>query len=246
MDPRAKFDAILALKDNCGPALENWANLTHGAKVNIICAFIRRIEATAIDDNGLNLVILWRDDSSDEALVVRQSNRTDGWLRADVARLIQLVDSGASQVEIAATFPTRRWEHIRRRYNVECPDKPLYVDPQPIQYLETYNAYLQRISNEKVRATTGERWTTSDKTLLQDLIDKGARADQIASAFPTRKWVLIRTQIKKLHGKGVVISGAGQLKRDETFTDYLARTGKSADEYDLTVLGVTSIIHYSA
>jgi hypothetical protein len=243
-DERAKFDAILALKDNCGPSLENWPNLAHGAKVNIVCAFIRRIEATAIDDNGLNLVIFWRDDSSDEALVVRQSNGADGWLHADVTQLIQLVDSGASQVEIAAAFPTRRWEHIRRRYNAERPDNPLYVDPQPIQYLETYNAYLQRISNEKVRATRGERWTTSDKMLLQDLVDKGARADQIASAFPTRRWVLIRTQIKKLCGKGVVISGAGELRRDETFADYLTRTGKSADEYDLTVLGVTSIIHY--
>ena len=81
---------------------------------------------------------------------------------------------------------------------------------------------------------------------MLQLVDAGANAPQLASAFPTRKWVLLRTKIKKLRGKGINIPGAGEIGRDEVFADFLARTGKSADEYDLTVLGATSNPNYPA
>jgi hypothetical protein len=51
-------------------------------------------------------------------------------------------------------------------------------------------------------------------------MDKGANQVQMAEAYPTRKWVLIRLKIKKLRGKNVVIPGVGQIKRNETIRDY--------------------------
>ncbi len=240
-DERAKFDAILALKDNCGPALDNWPNLTHGEKVNIIRAFIRQIEATAIDDNGLELDIMWRDDSHDKVLVVRQTNGTDGWLQSDVMLLRHLVDGGASQIEIAAAFPARRWEHIRRRYSEERPNSRLYFDPQPIQYLESYQMYLKRIGQEKKKATSGDRWATEDEKLLLELLDMGATQVQISFASPMRKWWRIRHHITVMRGKGVVIPEVGVVLRDETFADFLTRIGMSEEEYIVTVQGTTSL-----
>ena len=239
-DERAKFDAILALKDNCGPALDNWPNLTHGEKVNIIRAFIRQIEATAIDDNGLELDIMWRDDSHDKVLVVRQTNGTDGWLQSDVMLLRHLVDGGASQIEIAAAFPARRWEHIRRRYSEERPNSRLYFDPQPIQYLESYQMYLKRIGQEKKKATSGDRWATEDEKLLLELLDMGATQVQISFASPMRKWWRIR-HITVMRGKAVVIPEVGVVLRDETFADFLTRIGMSEEEYIVTVQGTTSL-----
>jgi hypothetical protein len=120
----------------------------------------------------------------------------------------------------------------------------LYFDPQPIQYLETYDAYAKRISQEKKSATTGDRWTTEDEALLLELLDAGATQIQLSYAFPTRRWWLIRHHIKVMRGKGIKIPEIGLIQRNETFADYLARIGMTEDEYTVTVLNTTSSQNY--
>src|SRR5206468_557685 len=115
-----------------------------------------------------------------------------------------------------------------------------YFDPQPIQYLETYDAYAKRISQEKKTATSGDRWTTEDEALLLELLDAGATQVQLSYAFPTRRWWLIRHHIKVMRGKGISIPEVGVVQRNETFADYLARIGMTEEEYTVTVLNTTS------
>jgi len=238
-DEKAKFEAVIALKENIGPALENWEQMKRDEQISVLRAFIQRIEATAIDDNGLQLAVLWRDGSRDETLVVRECNGRD-WLRSELEQLFQLIESGASQIEISAAFPDRTWDQIRRRYCKERGVGALKVKPKPIKDAETYEMYLERCKAPKpTRAGDGDRWSDEDVQHLLELLDSGATAVELAAAFPTRRWVMLRTKIKRLRGKGIRIEKAGEIGRDETFYDYLARTGQSTDEYDVSVRGIT-------
>lgn len=241
-DEKAKFQAVIDLRENIGPALQNWTNMTRDEKIHVLRAFIDHVEATPIDDNGLVLEIVWRDTSRDKTLVIRQTNGVDGWLKTEVDKLLQMVDAGASQIEIAASFPNRRWEYIRKRYEAERPGQNLYFDPQPIPYLESYEMYIERKNGEDKpkAAKSGDRWSNHDERILLELLDSGATQVQLAHAFPTRRWWRIRHHITLLRGKGVVIPEVGNIQRNETFGDYLARIGMSEDEYTVTVTGSTS------
>jgi hypothetical protein len=190
------------------------------------------------------LAVVWRDGSRDKTLVVRECNGRD-WLRSELEQLFQLIESGASQIEISAAFPDRTWDQIRRRYCKERGIGALKVKPKPIKDAETYEMYLERSKSPKPTcAGDGDRWSDEDIQHLLEVLDAGATAVELASAFPTRCWVMLRTKIKRLRGKGMRIEKAGEIGRDETFYDYLARTGQSADEYDVSVRSITEITSY--
>jgi len=87
--------------------------------------------------------------------------------------------------------------------------------------------YVERISNQEQPklAKSGDRWSTDDERLLLEMLNAGATQVQLAHAFPTRHWWRIRYHITIRRGKGVVIPEVGNIQRNETFGDYLARMG---------------------
>jgi len=150
----------------------------------------------------LQLSAVWRDESRDETLVVRHSNGRD-WLREELDKLIEMVSASTSQIEIAAAFPDRTWDQIRRRYDSEMDSERLKIKPKPIKDAETYGMYLARLDALKPTiAGDGDHWSDKDVRFLLELVDAGATAVQLASAFPARCWVLLRLKITRLLGKG--------------------------------------------
>jgi hypothetical protein len=225
------LQTIALLKESCLPALENWDNLKREEKRVVLQAFAQRIEATPIDDNGLRLVIYWRDESQDEILLASRyqngQRSSRDWLHSEIEQLIALVDNGASQAEIAAAFPDRNWRSIRYRiWKMRGKGAVEHIDPKPINDNETYGKYLERISDTSIKqAGSGDRWTKEEECLLLDLVDSGAPQVQLAEAFPNRRWWRIRWKITCLRGKGVIVPEVGKIKRNETITDYRQRTG---------------------
>lgn len=241
------LEAMNRLKEDCLPALENWESLTYDEKRTILQAFMLQIEATPVDDNGLYLVIRWRDQTYDELVLASQTENTRRWLTVELDHLLALVDSGASQVEIARTFPDRTWEAIRHRMWKLRGVSSLTFDEKPIKDSETFEMYHERISGETYeRAGSGDRWTTADEKSLLELVDNGATQIELAEVFPARRWWRIRAKITQLRGKGLVIPGVGEIERNETIVDYRERTGQAEEEYTVSVRDMTSKKDYPA
>ena len=114
-DEARQMEAMYTLKQSCRPALENWPNQTRDEKRVVLGAFITQIEAIPIDGHGLQLVIHWRDGSSNEVTLPRQATRGNDWLPSETLRLFELLDGGAPQIEIAREFPDRKWKDIRNK-----------------------------------------------------------------------------------------------------------------------------------
>jgi len=140
-----QVEKLHTYRKTCGPVLENWECLTDEEKRATITAFVSRIEATPTEGQGIQLNVRWRDSSCDELRIRRQSSTGMFWTPAEVERLHSLVVSGAKQVEIASTFPNRKWESIRQRYRRDMgKGKSLKIHPKPIRDKETYHDYYLR------------------------------------------------------------------------------------------------------
>lgn len=239
------LEAIKSLRENYQPALQNWDRLSRDEKRAILQAFILQIEATPIDDNGLRLVIYWRDQSHDELLLASQTDIAQDWLNDEIEQLLSMVDRNASQIEIAQLFPERTWEAIRHRVWKSRGAGGLNYDDKPIKDYETFEDYQQRIREATFeRAGSGDQWTQDSERVLLELLDNGATQVDLAKAFPDRRWWRIRWKITQLRGKGIRIPGVGEIKRNETFVDYLDRTGQPTDEYTVSVQDSTSPLDY--
>jgi hypothetical protein len=139
-----QLKAVYTLKKSYGPALENWPNLSREEKRVILHAFIRQIEATPVEEHGLRLVTRWRDDSYDEITLPRQATNGTQWLPTETARLLELVDAGASQTEIAAEFPDRKWKYIHYKVWSLRGRSSLKFRPKLIKDSETHKDYIAR------------------------------------------------------------------------------------------------------
>ena len=126
------------------------------------------------------------------------------WLNEEVSLLIDLINNGATQIEIASTFRDRTWDGIRRKATKVMGKVLQGIDPKPIKDTETYEDYLERKDEGQKQADSGSRWSKTDVARLQELVEADASQVEISKAFPTRRWVYIRTKIKKLFGKIVI------------------------------------------
>lgn len=131
--------------------------------------------------------------------------------------------------EIASTFPSHTWEGIRRKATKVIRKVLQGIDPKPIMDTETYESCLKRKKKGLKPANSGSRWSKTDVQHLQEFVNSNAPQSEISKAFPERRWVYIRTKIKKLFGK-IVISDAGIVQCNETYSDYAKRIGLSEDE----------------
>ena len=140
-----QFEALKALKDQCGPVLENWPQMSREEKRVVLMAFIDQIEAYPLEGHGLNLVVRWKDKTSDEIALPRQATTGDNWLPEQTGFLLHLVEMGATQLKIARAFPDRKWTSIRMKYWRERGgSSELRLRPKPIRDQETYRDYLER------------------------------------------------------------------------------------------------------
>jgi hypothetical protein len=219
----------------CGPALENWDGLTIDQKRVILHSFIARIEATPLECQALHLIIYWRDEESDEIALPLTGSTFTAWLKREVDTLLALIDRGASQLEIAATFPNRTWDMIAQKVRYSRGRRTSFIKEQPIRGNETFAMYQKRTNGDlSYRARTGERWKNQEETLLLSLLDSQASQPEIAQAFPHRSWARIRAKIAQMRGKKLPICGMGEIQQDETFPMYKARKAQENGATEIT------------
>jgi hypothetical protein len=227
----AQLNALADLQGKCGPALENWPNLSADEQRSILHAFIDRIEVVPLEGQALRVILYWRDGTLEEAILARKGTTYTTWHKQEEITLQMLIHQGASQVEIAATFPYRTWEMIRQKYSSLKGGLIPLSGPQPIHDQETYEAYLQRIGDGTVpyQARAGERWNPKDVERLLQLLESGAAQLDIAAAFPHRNWKRIRAKISELRGSDFRLPGPRRLRSHETYELYRLRVASAND-----------------
>lgn len=142
-----QLEELYGLKEAYGPTLENWPNMTRNEKRVVLHAFINRIEATPVEGHGLYLRICWKDNTHDEITLPRQASTGTQWLPDETALLLELVETGRSEIEIAASFPERKWSLIYNKYLYET-GKGIKFKPKLIRYHETFTDFVERVGEE--------------------------------------------------------------------------------------------------
>ncbi|MBA3869513.1 MAG: recombinase family protein [Anaerolineae bacterium] len=228
-----RLESLASLREMCNPALASWDDMPREDKVVVIQSFMEQVKVTPLEGQAICLQIEWRDGSTDEVSLARQGTTYLQWLKTQEEHLFHLVDDGASQLEIAASFPNRTWDAIRQKVWAVRGKGSLQVSPLPITDTETYGDYLKRTNGGKTahKARNGERWNAKDIDKLQHMVEAGADQVEIAAAFPHRNWGRLRATITKLCGSETKIPGAaavngvaGQIRKYETYETYLLRT----------------------
>lgn len=223
------LSSVHLLKKTCGPALGNWEHLSRENKRVILHAFIDRIEAYPIRQHVVRFVIRWRDGGMDEVTLTKSNTVGTTWFPNEIERLLSLVDAGASQIEIAQSFPTRKWELIRFKF-YRLRGYYLHFSPKLIRDFETYESFIVRTGGALSTCVDLGHWLPEEDKVLLNLLDSGASQIEIAEACPNRTWGGIRARIRKLRGNNVPVPGVGVIKTKETIGHYKARTGQSIDK----------------
>lgn len=143
-----QLEEVKALRKSCAPVLDNWFKMTRDEKRAVLLAFISGIEANPTSITELRVVVHWRDKSSDELILPRQNTNSKAWLTTESDRLAQLVDQGASALEIAAAFPDRTWTAIQFRIRDQLGKGKVRRDYGTLRRNETYKEYIARINGD--------------------------------------------------------------------------------------------------
>jgi len=235
----ARLEALSSLREMCTPALSSWDDMPREDKLVVIQSFIDRVMVEPLEGQAIRMMVEWRDGSTDEVSLARQGTTYLQWLKTHEARLFDLVDEGASQLEIAAAFPDRTWDAIRMKVWGVRGKGSLQVSPLPMKDAETYRDYLKRTNGGQSthKARSGERWNANDLEKLQHLVETGATQVDIAAAFPHRNWGRLRATITKVCGSDAKVAGAaavnglaGEIRKYETYEMYLLRTQREVGQ----------------
>lgn len=242
----SQLQGIETLKQHWSLALENWGSLTREEIRAIFTSLVDYIEAEKIGERLLRFAVFWLDGTSDEFTLPKQmDNGWREWLPSESDTLLELIQSGASQVEIAQNFPERTWKMINNKIARLVGTGRVRFSPHPIRYWETFEMYRKRVIGDETpyQAKSGDHWTPAEDTELQDLLERGAHQVEIAAALPHRKWGRIRARITALKGKSTRVPGIGALSRDETYNDYRSRTEKAPAEEEVEQDEVSNHAH---
>lgn len=220
-----RIEALKHLRDRYYSAVESWDVMTHDEQRTILHMFIRHIEATEADGSGLRLVVQWFDGSSNEKTLPKQmKNGWRTWLDSETEQLLSLVDARASQVEIAAHFPTRTWKQLMDKIAAHLGVGVVQFPIHPMRETETYTDFVQRAEQlpEHYQAGSADRWTTEDLELLQQLIDEEKPKLKYLEAFPHRNWLSITKKFRLLAGDRPFPVDK-RIRRQDTLVDFMRR-----------------------
>lgn len=235
----ARLEALSSLREMCTPALSSWDDMPREDKLVVVQSFIDRVMVEPLEGQAIRMMVEWRDGSTDEVSLARQGTSYLQWLKTHESRLFDLVDEGASQLEIAAAFPERTWDAIRQKVWAVRGKGSLQVSPLPMKDAETYREYLKRTNGGQSthKARNGERWNAKDLEKLQYMVETGATQVDIAAAFPHRNWGRLRATITKVCGSDAKVAGAaavnglaGEIRKYETYEMYVLRTRREAGQ----------------
>ena len=198
-----RIEALKRLKETCDPTLESWDALSRDEQRTILHTFINRIEAAEADGTGLRLTVRWIDESSDSVTLPKQmKNGWRTWLESETNTLLQMVEAGATQVEIAAAFPSRTWKQIMDKIASHLGSGAVEFAIHPMREEETYLDFAKRAKDLPTiyQAGSADRWTRRDVEQLQALFEQGAAKLAYLETFPHRNWLSISKKLKNILG----------------------------------------------
>ena len=227
-DKAQQLAAIYQLKQTYDPALDNWEQLTRDEKRVVLHAFIDHIEAHRVENQGLRLVVFWRDATQNTVVLPRQSANGDGWLESELAELKQIIESRAGQIEVARAFPKRKWQNIRVKIYETLGTDQYSFHPKPILDDETYRMFMDRTNGNTIpyQAGSGARWRPEELEQLNEMLDTNSTKVELAKTFPHRNWGRIRAKVTELRGADFDIPGDKPMRRSETYATYLLRVNE--------------------
>jgi hypothetical protein len=235
----AQQKALSDLAKQVDNVLLNWEQLGVDERRAVARAFITRIVVTPQGKNRVvDVRIEWRDNSFYEFVLPYRSDTWTLWLPSEIDMLKELMESEATQVEIAAALPTRNWRAIRIKIYEIIGFRRFHISPKPIRDAETYEDYLKRVERDGDKVanrTSGNRWRDDELEILAERLDAGATQLEIAAALPDRTWEAIRKKIVKLRGPGFDVPETGQLENGETIADFLERNPEAAGAMSLLI-----------
>lgn len=126
-------------------APDNWEFMTADEKRYFCRIFIDRIETTKTGSGTIRITIYWKDDSVDTLHINRVTSRGTRWLPQEITRLVELMESGASKLDIAKEFPERKWKDIYYKYKYTVKQGSGYRYEGTIRKDESYNEYIKRV-----------------------------------------------------------------------------------------------------
>ncbi len=235
----AQQGSLINLAKQAENVLENWKQMQPDERRAVAQVFIERIVITQAGKHRVaDVIIHWRDSSTDEFVLPYRADAWVLWSPAEVESLRQAVEAGASQIEIAASVPTRNWRAIRIKIYEIIGERKFHVSPKPIRDKETYQNYMARVEKHGIDAdrTSGNRWTNEELRALEKAIETGATQLEMAAALPHRSWEAIRKKIAQIHGKGIKVPEMGFLAPSDTFLDYLEAHPETATTMSFAIL----------
>jgi len=137
----SNLTAAFALRDECGPALDNWENLSRNEKRVISHRLIRQIEITALGLHETLVIIRWKDGKSSKINLFRRTGKGQFWTPQEQEALISLIENDASGVEYLAALPSRTMASIKRRVRSLKGDT-YYIKAPGIPDNATYANYM--------------------------------------------------------------------------------------------------------
>lgn len=152
----ANVEKIKTIRDTYQSVIDDWETSTRHMQREIVHSFIEKVKAEKIPgQTGLHLTIHWRDGSKNKIAMGRKGGHGTVWLPQDAEKLLKLVNSGASQLEIAQAFPNVRWKNIYRKHHFMTQKSLDFSEVHPIHTYETYNEYVKRVGSANVGSETG-------------------------------------------------------------------------------------------
>ena len=240
-------DSLIALANHAERVLAEWDNMDVDSQRAVAQAFISQIIVIPTGKHRVvEVELCWRDNSREKIFVSYRSDGSTVWLPQEVEALTELLESNASQVEIAAALPDRNWNGIRIKAYEIIGRRNFHMSPKPIRDEETYDDYLVRLERdgEKANRTSGNRWRKEEIEELERLLDRQATQLEISAALPVRTWEAIRKKIIQIRGAGIEIPESGHLQNGETIYDYLERDPSAAGAFAFLISDYYSLRRY--
>jgi hypothetical protein len=144
----AQLDDLYELRNRCVSDLEHWDTVSQDERRAVLHGLIDRIEAEQIEGRAIRFTVRWRDGEVNSFVSAPQTAYgSQRWLPSEADRLMALVDAGASQLELCAAFPDRKWSSIYRRIYSDRKKSFRIGGKHTVRLGETYNQYLKRFKS---------------------------------------------------------------------------------------------------